>query len=176
MSFARPIWTRFLATSTVLAVARVGPLGRFRHAPGTWGSLGGVMFQLVVFHYLDPFTSLLLIAACTWLAVAFCGEAEFRLGKQDPGEVVLDELVAMPICYLGWPWIAVQIPAGMSPWLILVCGFALFRVFDILKPLGIARLQGLPGGWGVMMDDIAAAVATCLVMHAGAYVWTHWHG
>ncbi|WP_404422750.1 phosphatidylglycerophosphatase A [Nibricoccus sp. IMCC34717] len=174
MSLSQPIWTRFLPTPFVLALARVGPLGRMRRAPGTWGSAGGVLLQLVVFHPFGPLLTLLLLAPLVFLGAALCGEAEFRLGRRDPGEVVLDEFLAMPLCYLGWPALTVVLPAGWGPWPILVAGFALFRLFDITKPFGINRLQALPGGWGVMVDDLAAALATCATLHGLVWAWQHW--
>jgi phosphatidylglycerophosphatase A len=176
MSFAQPIWTRFLPKAFVLGLARVGPLGRMRFAPGTWGSAGGVLFQLVVFHTLGPLLTLLVLAPLIWIGAAVCGEAEFRLGRRDPGEVVLDEFLAMPLCFLGWPVLAIVLPAGWGPWPILVAGFVVFRVYDILKPFGIYRLQELPGGWGVMVDDLAAALATCGTLHALVWAWQRWGG
>jgi phosphatidylglycerophosphatase A len=53
-----------------------------------------------------------------------------------------------------------------------VAGFALFRLFDIAKPFGISRLQRLPGGWGVVIDDLAAALVACAVLHGGVWLWT----
>src|SRR5947208_17043582 len=103
MSWGHPIWPRFLSTTTVLGLARVGPMGRMRKAPGTWGSVAGLLYQLLIFQQLGLFESLLLSALGIWFAVGICGEAEFRLGRRDPGEVVLDEFVAMPLCFLGWP-------------------------------------------------------------------------
>lgn len=100
-------------------------------------------------------------------AVGICGEAELRLGKVDPGEVILDEYVAMPLCFLGWSELTLTWPA----WAVLLAGFALFRFFDILKPLGIARLQNLPSGWGVVLDDLAAALVACGGLHVGHALW-----
>jgi phosphatidylglycerophosphatase A len=117
--------------------------------------------------------NILVSAVAGYLAVALCGEAEFRIGRKDPGEVILDEFVAMPLCFLGWPMLLGTVPA----WMIFLIGFGLFRLFDITKPLGIRRLQNLPGGWGVVIDDTAAALAACATMHAANYVWlaTHAH-
>ena len=175
MSFAHPIWPRFLPTSTVLAFARVGPVGRLK-APGTWGSLAGLMYQLVFFHHLGPILAAVLSLPGIWLAVAMCGEAEFRLGRRDPGEVVLDEFAVMPLCFLGWPAMLRVLPeaAWAGPWLVLLAGFAVFRFFDILKPLGIAKLQNFPGGWGVVADDAAAALATCATLHGVAFAIAHY--
>jgi phosphatidylglycerophosphatase A len=76
------------------------------------------------------------------------------------------------LCFLGWPALVGPAPV----WVVFVTGFALFRLFDIVKPLGIARLQHLPGGWGVVADDLAAALATCGVMHAAQWLWGRFGG
>ena len=110
-----------------------------------------------------------------WFAVGICGEAEFRLGKRDPGEIVLDEFVVMPLCFIGWPMIAAVLPGWAEPWVVYGAAFALFRFFDITKPLGIAKLQDLTGGWGVVIDDVAAALATCGTMHVAAAAWLYFH-
>jgi phosphatidylglycerophosphatase A len=110
-----------------------------------------------------------------WFAVGICGEAEFRLGKRDPGEIVLDEFVVMPLCFIGWPTIAAVLPGWAAPWLIYIAAFGLFRLFDITKPLGITKLQDLPGGWGVVFDDVAAALAACATLHIAAAGWQYFH-
>lgn len=167
MRLQQPLWPRFLPTRTVLNCATLGPLGRRLPAPGTWGSVAGVLYFVVFFYPLGVFGTALLNAAGVYFAVALCGEAELRLGRKDPGEVILDEFVAMPLCFLGWT----QLTAAFPPWVVAGLGLAVFRVFDIAKPFGIARLQNLIGGWGVAIDDVAAAIATCVVLHAAAALW-----
>jgi len=169
MTLRQPIWPRFLPTTLVLAIARVGPCGRARRAPGTWGSLAGLLFQLVLFHTLPLPAAILLCVIFALLSVAFCGEAEFRLGAKDPGEIVLDEFVAIPVCLLNWQYPAAALPHWAAPWAVYVAAFALFRLLDITKPLGIAKLQNLPAGWGVTLDDTAAALATCALLHAAGW-------
>jgi phosphatidylglycerophosphatase A len=83
--------------------------------------------------------------------------------------VILDEFTAMPLCFLGWPALAGMLPSWAAPWAVFVAGFLLFRLFDITKPLGIHKLQDLPGGWGIVVDDVAAALATCAVLHGAAW-------
>jgi phosphatidylglycerophosphatase A len=61
--------------------------------------------------------------------------------------------------------------AAHPAWQILLAGFALFRFYDILKPLGIGRLQDLPGGWGVVADDLGAALATAVTLHLAHWTW-----
>ena len=154
-------WTHSLPTTLVLNLARLGPLGTLK-APGTWGSLAGIAWYVLISFQLDMLISLAITAAATYVAIGICGEAEVRLKKRDPGEIVLDEFIAIPICFIGIP-----VNQFSEPWIILLIGFAVFRFFDIVKPLGIKRLQHLPGGTGVVMDDIAAALATCVVLHLG---------
>lgn len=174
MSLERPIWPRFLPSTWVLNCATLGPIGRIRHAPGTWGSLAGLAVQLVLFHGLESVWKTLLVCLISvWFAVSICGEAEFRLGRRDPGEVVLDEFVAMPLCFLNWPALMIG-PWSKAPIVVFLAGFALFRLFDITKPFGIRKLQDLPAGWGVVMDDIAAALLTCGALHAAVWAWRTW--
>ena len=82
--------------------------------------------------------------------------------------MILDEFVVVPLCFLGWPALAAVVPA----WVVFVLGFALFRLFDITKPFGIYSLQDLPGGWGVVVDDVAAALAACVVLHLGIRLYS----
>lgn len=171
MRLEQPIWPRFLPTSTVLACARLGPLGRKLPAPGTWGSVAGLLYFTVFFYPLGVIGTLIFSAIGLYIAVALCGEAEFRLGRKDPGEVILDEFVAMPLCFLGWR----ALPGPLPVWAVFLVGLGLFRLFDIVKPLGIRKLQDLPGGWGVVIDDVAAALAACATMHALKIAWMAGH-
>jgi phosphatidylglycerophosphatase A len=169
MKLEQPSWPKHLPTEGVLAMATLGPVGLKTRAPGTWGSAAGVLFFAVCFFPLGIVESLIAIVALTYFAVGICGEAEIRLGKRDPGEVILDEFVSMPLCFLGWRMI---IGPGVLPFLaLMLVGFALFRFYDIRKPLVINSLQALPGGWGVVLDDTAAALATCATLHLAHAIW-----
>ncbi|MBL9187336.1 MAG: phosphatidylglycerophosphatase A [Opitutaceae bacterium] len=170
MRQTEPAWSRALPGWLVVALATLGPLGKKLPAPGTWGSLAGLLYFAACFQHSSIRVVLLgSVVACA-LAVVICGAAEHRLGKSDPGEVILDEFVVMPLCFLGWR----ELPGALPVWVVWLAGFALFRLFDIAKPLGIARLQSLPGGWGVVADDVAAALAACATLHAGAWAWAWW--
>lgn len=168
MKLAQPLWPRFLPARFVVNVATLGPLGQRLPAPGTWGSVAGLAYFTIFFHPLGWLGTVLLSAGGIYLAVAFTGEAAFRLGRRDPGEVILDECVAMPLCYLGWRELAGHWP----PWVVFLAGLALFRFFDIVKPLGIRRLQNWPAGWGIVGDDVAAALAACVTLHLATWAWT----
>ena len=168
MRLSQPRWPGTLPTRFVVDCATLGPLGRRLPAPGTWGSLVGLLYFDLFFARVSLGGVVLGTAVASYVAVGLCGEAEIRLRKKDPGEVILDEFVAMPLCFLGWPLLA----GGWPHWAVLLAGFAWFRVFDILKPFGIRRLQALPGGWGVVIDDTAAALAACVALHATAWLWT----
>jgi phosphatidylglycerophosphatase A len=164
-------WTRRLPTSVVLGLATLGPIGRRLPAPGTWGSAAGLLYFAAVFPEIGITGWVLLTAIGICAAVAICGEAEIRLGRKDPGEVILDEFVAMPLCFLGWPSLIHPLPF----WAVCLAGFGLFRIFDISKPLFINDLQRLPGGWGVVIDDVGAALAACGTLHGAKWVWTIAH-
>jgi phosphatidylglycerophosphatase A len=169
MNLEQPAWPRSLPPQTVLSVATLGPLGNRMPAPGTWGSAAGVVFFFVCFTQLGYFEYLLICAGMAYLAVGICGQAEIQLGSRDPGEVIFDEFVAMPVCFYGWQLIAGTHPL---PFLgLLLAGFLLFRFYDIKKPLVIDKLQKLPGGWGIVLDDTAAALATCATLHIAHLVW-----
>ncbi|MSU46914.1 MAG: phosphatidylglycerophosphatase A [Lacunisphaera sp.] len=168
MNLPEPGWPRIFSTRFVCAVTTLGPLGRKLPAPGTWGSLAGLLYFLVLFRHARWEVTVVWTALAGYGAVAFCGDAARRLGKTDPSEVILDEFVVMPLVFLGWRagWLA-----ALPDWAVLLTGFALFRFYDILKPLGIARLQRWPGGWGIVADDFAAALVTCATLHLGVGLW-----
>jgi phosphatidylglycerophosphatase A len=169
MRLTEPKWPRVLPAKIVVAVATLGPLGRRLPAPGTWGSLAGVLYTLVFFGRIGWVPTLLITTALSYVAVGLTGEASRRLGKEDPGEVNLDEFIVIPLVYLGWQSGHL---AAWPPWAVIGAGFGLFRLFDILKPFGIARLQRWPGGWGIVADDFAAALAACGSLHLLAWLWT----
>ncbi|MGF1452106.1 MAG: phosphatidylglycerophosphatase A [Opitutales bacterium] len=163
-------WMQVLGDQVVIQSSRLGPLGRLK-APGTWGSAAGLIWYTVAFPGLPLPLALLLVGVTLWLAVGLCGEAEKRLRSRDPSEVVLDEAVCMPLCLLGLEgWLIALRQEGWA-WALFLGAFALFRFFDILKPLGISRLQTLPGGLGVVADDAAAALATNLTLQLLLALW-----
>lgn len=157
-------WALLLPTAVVVNLATLGPLGTVKKGPGTVGSVAGIGLYAVLFQSATPLGYLLWMLLLTYLAVAICDTAERRLQMRDPGMIILDELIAVPMVFLG-----MNGPQGLliqhGGWPVLIAGFVLFRLFDIIKPFGIARLQNLPGGLGCVIDDLAAGVAACIVLH-----------
>jgi phosphatidylglycerophosphatase A len=87
---------------------------------------------------------------------------EQESGREDPGQVVIDEVAGQ--------WIAlIHSRVNLSH---LLAGFLFFRLFDIVKPWPARQLEGLPAGWGIMLDDVAAGVYALLLMQA----LQHWIG
>lgn len=157
---AKFIWTNAISTPVVVNIATLGPLGRVRKAPGTAGSVAGMALYAVFFHQAGLLSFVLLLGLLIYLSMAICDAAEKRLMQRDPGMIVLDEFVAVPLVFFGLQGAVVH----FGGWPVLLAGFCLFRFFDILKPLGISRLQDLPGGIGCVADDLAAALASNLVL------------
>jgi phosphatidylglycerophosphatase A len=145
--------------------------GRLRPGPGTWGSLVGCALSYPLLS-LPLGTAVIVTLAAILLAVPVCSRAEVLLGKTDPGSVVLDEIVAIPLTLLPLhagvllgaihpPRVLTSLPIYGLWWL---AAFALFRVLDIGKPGPISALQHLPRGWGIVMDDVAAGLITGLIL------------
>ncbi len=168
MKLAEPTWLRRLPSKFVIGVSTLGPLGLRLPAPGTWGSAAGLLYTLLLFRHLSWAETVVYTLIASYVAVAFTGEAARRMGRIDPGEVILDEFVVMPLVFLGWHS---GYTAHLPDWAVALAGFGLFRFYDILKPLGIHRLQSWPGGWGIVVDDVAAALAACITLHLGAWLW-----
>lgn len=162
-----------------LWIAQGFGVGRIPVAPGTFGSVVGVLW----FGLLLGTANLWLFTAGTLAAIALsvwlCGAAEKTLGQTDPGSVVLDEIAAMPVCFSGWVALLVWQTGAMPgfahfftarTWLPTLGVFAAFRLFDVAKPWPVYQSQALPGGWGVTIDDVLAAVyvnAVVLLVYAG---------
>lgn len=139
-------------------LATFGGLGYAPIAPGTFGTLGGVALA-ALFGYTWPEYYLplcLSFAALFTLLGRPCGDwAEKHFGRKDPGAFVLDE-VAGYLVTVAWP--------VFLGWNQLLVGFLLFRIFDIFKPPPARRLESLPGGLGIMIDDIVAGLWALAIM------------
>jgi len=120
-------------------------------APGTAGSAVALLILWLV-----PFSQIGLIVF--FLAVTFFGTwaahvVEASVGEKDPGVIVVDEVAGMTLSVLVLPLTA----------RVLLAGFVLFRLFDDVKPFRANRLQAVPGGVGVLIDDLVAGLYALLV-------------
>jgi len=148
--------------------------GRLQPGPGTWGSLVGCALSLPLL-WLPWWAATLTALVAIALAVPICSRAEALLGKTDPGSVVLDEIVAIPLTLLpvqavgalGTPVVR-DLASVRTHWGWWLAAFTLFRVFDIAKPGPVGSLQHLPRGWGIVMDDVAAGMITGALLLAAA--------
>lgn len=152
--------------SFALWLAQGFGVGMIPFAPGTFGSLLGVLW----FALLLSTANLWIFAGATFAGVALsvwlCGVAEKTLRQTDPGSVVLDEIAALPVCFFAWVGMLIW-RTGVMPgldaffsrrnWPLTLGVFAAFRFFDIVKPWPVRQSQSLPGGWGVTIDDLLAA-------------------
>ena len=138
-------------------------LGRLPIAPGTWGSLPPtIVFGLMCHFRASPLTISVVMAALalagSLICVQFAPAAIAATGKDDPGEVVVDELAGQAITFLASPFLALGAASTGQIWGVTAAGFVLFRVFDIAKPWPIHKLEKFPKGWGILADDLMAGV------------------
>ena len=156
----------------LLWLAQGFDVGRIPWAPGTFGSLVGLLWFAILLVPGSLTIYLIGVALGIGVSVVVCTEAERILGETDPGSVVLDEIIALPICFL--PWLVCEysrlgaMPSAETFFtgkaLLGTAGiFLLFRVFDITKPWPVRQSQRLPAGLGVTIDDCLAAGYVALV-------------
>jgi phosphatidylglycerophosphatase A len=158
-----------------LAVATCG-VGYLPLAPGTWGSMVGVLlyllfqrlslsahqlisdksFDATTVYLLRTMVFVLLISAVTLAGVWAATRTERLLRRKDPGAVVVDEVAGQMLAF-------VFVPIGAPLWVTLA-GFILFRLFDIWKPYPVRRLEALESGLGIMGDDVLAGIYAAIVL------------
>ena len=151
-----------LRTRAALLIATAFGAGYAPIAPGTFGSAVGAVLWLVL-----PQTFWLQVLAIVVisLAGAWSGSvAEEHFARRDPNQVVVDEVAGMMVTLLlnpvgGYGWMAVA--------------FLLFRAADIVKPFPVNRLEGLPGGIGIMADDVMAGVYANLALRLSMWAVGH---
>jgi phosphatidylglycerophosphatase A len=137
----------------ILFVAQGAYAGRFPVAPGTAGTVVGVLLYLWM-KALSPAPYLVLCILICLIGIWTAGRAEVILGRKDDSTIVIDEIAGFLVAMFVVP------PA----WGFVAAGFLLFRVFDIIKPWPLNGLQDLHGGFGVMLDDIGAGIYTNVVL------------
>lgn len=151
-----PLFPKMIATSFGAGFLPV--------APGTWGALVAIVLWLPLYIWL-PGTPAYIITAMAVVAFTIGGTwassvSEKYWGK-DPVVACVDETVGqlislIPLCG----------GVDVAPWWLIIVSLALFRFFDIFKPLGIRKMENLPGGIGMMADDILAAIYSVVILIA----------
>jgi len=138
-------------------------IGYMKPGPGTYASAVTVVLWWAAAHLIPA----------NWLSLAALGVAVLitllgippstvvarESGREDPGFVVIDEVAGQMIALIGAP----------ATWNYLIAGLILFRIFDILKPFPLRRLENLPEGTGIMMDDVGAGLYALLLLQ----LWIH---
>ena len=138
----------------IRGIATLGFVGYFPLAPATAGS--AFVTAVAYFVPVPPLpVALGIILVATFVAVWICGEAEKELGH-DARPIVADEAVGQSVALIGAHHDIITFAAA----------FVVFRVLDIWKPVGARQSQKLPGGWGVVTDDIIAGLVACLILNA----------
>ena len=162
----QPKSSRSFKDYLALAIATCG-VGYLPLAPGTWGSLLAVVFYLLLHRQWFPTSDLvpgayvrgfvtvqlLIVVAVTIIGTWAASRTERITGRKDPGRVVIDEVAGQLIALMAVPgglWIGFPVP--------VLVAFILFRFFDIVKPYPARKLEGIPGGLGIMADDLVAGL------------------
>lgn len=141
-------------------------IGYLPIAPATWASAGTAVCLLALLPILDWVGLLAAIAVVTPIAIWAAGEAERDLGH-DARPIVIDEVAGMLVAVCGVPMAGSGFPRLA---MLLLLAFALFRVFDIWKPFPVGRSQALPGGFGIVVDDLLAGIYTNITLHIAVWV------
>ena len=135
--------------------ATVFGIGFFPKAPGTASSAAALLAYILILHKLSWPWYLIFLLLLFFFGSGVSGTYAAELGQADPQRVVIDEafgqLLALFLIPINWPALAMA--------------FLFFRLFDIIKPYPIRRLEKLPGGWGIMADDAGAGVAAGALAH-----------
>ena len=141
--------------------------GLLKPGPGTYGSISAVLLWYAAAHALHPAPTALAIGTAiaaiiaTLIGIPAATIVARESGREDPGHVVIDEVAGQLIALIA-------IPLDSNTWRHAALSLLLFRLFDIFKPPPIRRLERLPAGTGIILDDVAAglfALAVAQLLH-----------
>ncbi|NNK85711.1 MAG: phosphatidylglycerophosphatase A [Desulfobacterales bacterium] len=145
----------------VLFIATGCFIGKIPFAPGTFGSLAGILLSFILSktgELVAIFCLVVFIIFSIWIA----NDAEKILNKKDPGSIVIDEIAGMAVTLIGLPFNVFYVATG----------FIVFRVLDISKPFPIRYIEKrLPGGAGIVLDDVAAGIIANVILRIIQGAW-----
>jgi phosphatidylglycerophosphatase A len=144
-----------------VAIATLGGAGRSPIIPGTAGTLAALPLAVAAGLWLPTWGYVLVTLAVAGLGVWAAEVAAPLLGARDPGPIVVDEAAGLLVTLCGVP----------ITWASVAGAFILFRIMDVVKPAPAGRVESLPGGWGIMADDLIAGVYASLALRAGLLFW-----
>lgn len=137
-------------------------VGLYVPAPGTFGAVWGSLLAWGIAYLPGIIWQIVAIVLLLLVGVPICTVAGRALDRgKDPGSIVWDEIVTVPIVFLLVP---------LTNWKVALAGFVLHRVLDITKPPPARQLEKLPEGWGIMADDVAAAGYACVLLYAAMWM------
>ena len=142
-----------------LFIAQGAYSGRAPIAPGTAGTVVGVLLYLLI-KDLGPIGYAAVCAAVIAIGTWAAGRVDLMFGTKDNSTIVIDEIAGFFIALFFIPF----------SWGNVVAGFFIFRVFDIVNPWPLRRFERIPGGPGVMLDDIGAGVYTNVVLQVAGLI------
>jgi phosphatidylglycerophosphatase A len=146
-----PLWATQIATFF--------GAGRLKPGPGTWGSVATVIVWALAISRIPlanrAWATIVAAAVVTLVGIPAATKVARATGVKDPQFVVIDEVAGQLVAL-------VAVPLG---WKTFVAGLILFRVFDIWKPFPIRRLERLPEGTGIVVDDLGAGLYALAIMH-----------
>lgn len=148
-----------LANRLALAIGTWFGCGYWPKGPGTAGSIGALLiaWPLVQYAHFEPWHFLIVAAVGTAPAIWAASRTAEITNLKDPQIVVVDEVLGQWITLAG---------AAVLDWQHVLAALLLFRLFDITKPWPVRQLEGLPGGWGIIADDVMAGAYGALVLVA----------
>jgi len=146
-------------------------LGRLPLAPGTWGSIPtalifGLMCHFHLQAWLISLVMLVILLDGSLYCLIFSPAVIEATGKEDPGEIVTDELAGQALTFLAMPFLFT--PETLT-WRAVFAGFIAFRAVDSIKPWPCRRLEHLPAGFGILADDLMAGLYAAIILAVYVY-------
>lgn len=151
-------------------------LGWLPLAPGSWGSLPPTfIFGLLCYLHTPALAvsivMIVLALAGSIICVRFSPAVIAATGKNDPGEIVVDEIAGQSLTFLAVSFLAIEAFSTRQILITTVLGFLLYRAFDAVKPWPIHKLEKLPSGWGILADDLMAGVYAAAILLICTELW-----